>query len=171
MDLEQIRVVDKIELVGDPAYRTIQVREDSQIMTNGFLTHTGNYHRVALTPGSLITTPVQVVDSLPTTPDGLTDGDLYYQATDTETTFTVTTSGGSSFSQLVLGQRGLYLYNLEADAGRAWALVSTLTDVPATYDVYRRTDLSAHSTEVSNIASVCWSDTAHTAYEAFLRQS
>ena len=54
MALTEQKIVDKIELVGNPNYRSIQIRYDNQVLKDGTLLHTGNYERVALVPGSLI---------------------------------------------------------------------------------------------------------------------
>ncbi len=169
MALTEERVTDKIEVVGNPDYRTIQIRHANRVHRDGSEI-ASSYHRDSIVPGQLVSTPVQVVDSLPTSPEGLTNGELYYQATDAETTFTATTSGGSSFSQLVLGQRGLYLYNLEADAGRAWTQINADTSVESPYDLYRRTDLTNFDQEIQNIAGLCWDNDTHTSYESLLRQ-
>ncbi|MCH9665575.1 MAG: hypothetical protein K0U41_06960 [Gammaproteobacteria bacterium] len=169
MALTEIKIDGQIELVGSESYRIIRVREDNQIYRDGALISSGNFHRHIIVPGTLTSTPVQVVDSLPTTPDGLTDGDVYYQATDTETIFTATDDKGNSFAQLVTGQRGLYVYRLDIGAGRAWTLVSTSTDVPATYDLYVRTNLTSYSDEIQVIAGVCWDNSVHSAYESSLR--
>ena len=91
MALTEQKIVDKIELVGNPAYRSIQVRYDNQIFKDGVLLHTGNYERVALNPGSLVD------------------------------------------------------------------------------NVYVQMDVSGYELEIRNIAEMCWTESAHTAYEAFLR--
>ena len=83
----------KIEILGNEAYRTFQIRTDNHILRDGVVISKGNYHRHTLVPGYL-------------------DQD----------------------------------------------------------DVYQRTDTSGETSEVQNIANLCWTDAAHTAYEAYLRQ-
>ena len=53
MSLSKQRVTDKIELVGNKTYRTIQVRYDNQILEDGEVISSGNYERIALPPGLL----------------------------------------------------------------------------------------------------------------------
>ena len=54
MALTETRVTDKIEVVGNPDYRTLQIREDNQIFRDGALISSGNFHRFSLVPGSLV---------------------------------------------------------------------------------------------------------------------
>ena len=43
----------KIEIVGNEAYRTFQIRTDNQILRDGVVISKGNYHRHTLVPGYL----------------------------------------------------------------------------------------------------------------------
>ena len=54
MSLVKQRITDKIELVGNPAYRTIQVRYDNQILEDGVVINNGQFERITLTPGLLV---------------------------------------------------------------------------------------------------------------------
>ena len=54
MALTEQRIVNKIELVGPEAYRTFQIRYDNLILKDGNVTHSGNYERIALSPGSIV---------------------------------------------------------------------------------------------------------------------
>ena len=54
MSLAKRRITDKVELVGNPDYRTIQVRYDNQVTDSGVVISSGNYERIALEPGTLL---------------------------------------------------------------------------------------------------------------------
>ena len=84
--------ITRIEIVGEEAYRTFQIRTDNQILRDGVVISKGNYHRKTLVPGYI-------------------DGDNFYQ----------------------------------------------------------RTDVSDETQEIQNITNLCWSNSAHQAYESYLR--
>ena len=52
--LTEQKITDKIELVGNAAYRTIQIRYDNVILRDGVTISNGNYERTSITPGSLV---------------------------------------------------------------------------------------------------------------------
>ena len=54
MALTEEKTTDKIEVTGDPAYRSIQIRYDNRISRDGNVISTGNYERTSITPGSLM---------------------------------------------------------------------------------------------------------------------
>ena len=56
--------VYRIEIVGEEAYRTFQIRRDDQILKDGIVISKDNFHRYILVPGGLVENEVEGEDDV-----------------------------------------------------------------------------------------------------------